>query len=131
MIDADRRQARHKNAHMGVDCAERIDEGEIIGDKFVAIVRPVARIGVVDAQMDHGNIGTKLQRGAKFGLIKIRTMAATQQSGAGFAKVLHLIAFAEQTLQHDGVSLLLSVGHTGAVGDTIPHAGHFDYAARR
>ena len=81
--------------------------------------------------MNHGNIGTKLQRGAKFGLIKIRTMAATQQGGAGFAEVLHLIAFAEQTLQHHGVSLLLSVGHTGAVCDTIPHAGHFDYATRR
>ena len=49
MIDADRRQARHENAHMGVDCAQRIDECKIIGDEFVAIVRPVARIGIVDA----------------------------------------------------------------------------------
>ena len=81
--------------------------------------------------MNHSNVGTKLQCSAKFGLIKIRTMTATQQGGAGFAEVLHLIAFTEQTLQHDGVSLLLSVGHTGAVGDTIPHAGHFYHAACR
>ena len=78
MINANRRQARHENAHLRIDCTQRIDESEIIGDEFVAIVRPVARIGIVDAEMHHGDIGTKLQRRAKFGLVKIRTMTATQ-----------------------------------------------------
>ena len=129
MINTDRSQSRHENAHMGVDCAQRIDEGKIIGDEFVAIVRPVARIGVVDAQMDHRNIGTKLQRGTKFRLVEIGAMAMTQQGRTGFAEVLHLIPLAEQALQHHRVGILLAVGHSGAVGNTIPDTSHFDGAA--
>ena len=131
MINTDRSQSRHENAHMGVGGAQRIDEGKIIGDEFVAIVRPVARIGVVDAQMDHRNIGTKLQCGTKFRLIEIGTMAMTQQGRAGFAEVLHLITLAEQALQHHRVGILLAVGHSGTVGNTIPDTGHFDGAACR
>jgi len=71
-----------------------------IGDgECVAVIGPVARVGVVGAEMDHGYVGRKLKCMCEFFRLAVRVVAFPEQCGAVAPEVAHLIAFAKRLLQ--------------------------------
>ena len=48
-------QRRHQGddyPRPGTDAAQRVDQGQVIPHEFIAVIGPVARIRIIDAQMD-------------------------------------------------------------------------------
>ncbi len=72
----DGREARHQNAARGISLAERVDERPVVGDELVAVMGPVARVGVVDAEVDDHDVGSEGQRLGALGLLVVGTVTA-------------------------------------------------------
>ena len=64
----------NKNAHLRVYLLKTIDKSEIISNKIIAIIRPVARVSIVDTQVNHHYISPKSKRLLVFLLFYIRAM---------------------------------------------------------
>ena len=94
----DWQQAGHNDAGLGVGHAERIDEGAIVRNKLVAIVGPVARIGIVDAKVNHHNVGSKVHGLAELRLFGVRPMSTKEQCGTGSAEISYFIFLAQHLL---------------------------------
>ena len=57
---------------------ERFDQGEIVRDEVIPIVRPVARIGVVESEMDNNQVACKIESCPVFLLFAVRTVSFVQ-----------------------------------------------------
>ena len=49
MVVADRGEARQNDANFWIDLSERIHQRHIVAHKFISKIRPIARVGVIDA----------------------------------------------------------------------------------
>ena len=49
MVVADGGEARQNDANFRIDLSERIHQRHIVAHKFITKIRPIARVGVVDA----------------------------------------------------------------------------------
>ncbi len=126
MIRAQGCQFGQDYAHVGIAGPQRVDDGEIVAREFGVVVRPVARVSVVDAEVDDGDVGPEVQRLAELRQLVVGQVAFAQQRGAGMAEVAHFVGVAEQALQLRGIGVDLAVGQLEAVGDTVAYAGHPD-----
>ena len=129
MIVSNWRKAREDNPHFGIGLSQRVHECHIVPHKLIAEIAPISRIGVVDAEVNHGNISLKLHRISKLRLLEIGAMSVSQESGTRFAEVAHDIILAEHTLQLCRIGILLTIGNARAVGDAIAHASHAHHFA--
>ena len=73
--------SRHQDTRLWIDYTERVDQRQIVSDEIITIIGPVARIGIIDAQMNHNNISREGQCLLKFFLSDIGTMPFIQQCG--------------------------------------------------
>ena len=73
--------SRHQDTHLRIDYTERVDQRQIVSDEIITIIGPVARIGIIDTQMNHNNISREGQCPLKFLLSDIGTMPFIQQCG--------------------------------------------------
>ena len=120
----DGRHPCEEKACLGVGGAERVDQRDVVLREIIAEERPVARIGVVDTEVNHHDVGTEIECISVDFLRDVRAVSATQQGRAGVAEVAHVIALAEAFLQARRVALGVAVGEAVAVGDAVAHAGH-------
>ncbi|GFI07475.1 hypothetical protein IMSAGC006_02232 [Muribaculaceae bacterium] len=96
---ADRGHVGHYDAHVGVHRAQGVGEPQIVAHECVAVIGPVARVGVVGAEMDHGYVRRKLKCMREFCRLAVRVVAFPEQCGTVAPEVAHLIAFAKRLLQ--------------------------------
>ena len=107
-----------------IGLAQAVDEGEVVGDELVAIIGPVARIGIVEAEVDDGLVGCK-GNGIVIGLLlHVGAMATAQEGGSRMAEVADLIPRPQQRGQLRGVRCAGWVAVAVAVGDAIAYTSH-------
>ena len=82
----------------GIGLVERIYQGEVVVDEVIPEVRPVSRVGIVYAQMNHDDVALETQGVLIFFLLDVRAMAMIQQRRAGFAEVADFIVRPQQSL---------------------------------
>ena len=111
-------------AHLRIGSTQRIHYRKVVLDEFVAIVGPVARVGIVDAEGYHGNVALEGERLLKLLLHHLGAVAVIEQRGTGLAEVAHYIPLAQHTLQLRWIGVAGTVLDTGAVGDTVAYASH-------
>ena len=63
MAVGDRRQAADPDFTLRVRLSESIDQGQIILREVIPVIRPVARIGVVQSEVDDDPVGGKVEGG--------------------------------------------------------------------
>ena len=123
---ADGRHPGDEEPRLGIDTPETVDEREVIPHEFVPEMRPVPRVRVIDSQMDYDDVTRERHRLAELLLLKIRTMAVTQERRARFAEVPHLVSVAQQRLQLRRIAFLFPVIEPHPVRDAVAHAGNLD-----
>ena len=101
--------AGDEDAHLGIDRAQGVDEVAVVGDELVTVVGPVAWVGIVDPEVDDGDVGLIGQRLPILLLLDVGTVAALQQGRPRLTEVAHLVALSQHALQECGVGLLLSI----------------------
>ena len=107
--------------------AERVDERAIVTNELVAVVRPVARIGVVESEVDHDEVGLEIHRLSELRQLHIGPVAVIEQGGSRVSEVNHFVAVAQQLLQHYGIGCVLTVAQAIAEGDAVAHTRHALY----
>ena len=115
---------RQYEAHLWIGCTQRIHYRKVVLDKFVAIVGPVARVGIVDAEVYHGYVAFEGKHLLKLLLHHIGAVAVIEQRGTGLAEVAHYIPLAQHTLQLRGIGVVRTVLNTGAIGNAVAYASH-------
>ena len=126
MQGSERRHSANHHAALGIDHPESVDQCSIVGDEVIAIVGPVARVGIVDTKMNHDNIGSESLGIGIFLLKDIWPMTLAEQCCSRLAEVAHFIAASQQVLQAHRISLSRSVSKTCAVCDAVAHTCHLD-----
>ena len=124
MAMEDGRHQANPNPCLRIRHAERVDERTIIADELIAVVRPVARVGIVQSQMNDDEVGFEVHSLPELRQLRIRPVAVTEQGGSRVAKVSDVEALAQQLLKHNGIGGVLTVAQAVAIGDAIAHAGH-------
>lgn len=119
------RNAGQQETGLGVGTPEAVYQGQVVGRESVLQVRPVAGIGVVDAQVDDHDIPGKVHGLPELFLPHVRPVPLPQQRGAALAKIPHLVSGAQQTLKPRGIALLHPVIQLHPVSDAVTHARHF------
>ena len=127
VVVADGREMRYEDAHLWVHLSQGVDEMQIIGYKLIAVIGPVAWVGVVDAEMHHSDIGCERLRCVPLSLLEIRHVAVCQQCGRRPPEVSHLIGVAQHTLQLRRIRVVFAVFDACSVGDAVSHARHLQF----
>ena len=110
MCAADGCHPGNQEPGLGIDAPETVDEREVIPHELVLEMRPVARVRVVDSQMDHDDVTGELHRLAELLLLEIRPMAMAQERRARLAEVSHLVLVPQHPLQLHRMEQLRSLG---------------------
>ena len=126
VVAADGCHPRDQEPRLGIDAPETVDKREVIPHEFVLEVRPVARVRIVDPQMNHDDVSGELHRLAELFLLEIRPVAVAQERRARLAEVPDLVAVAQQRLQLRRIAFPLPVVQPHPVRDAVPHAGDLD-----
>ena len=98
----------------------------IIGNELILIVRPIARVRVIDPEMNHGDVRTESQSLLVLLLLEVGAMPPSEQCSSRLPEVLYLVLRSQLLLQEDGVGFVLTVCESIAVGDAIADAGYAD-----
>ena len=125
-VENGRHQA-NPNPCLRIRHTERVDERTVIADELIAVVRPVARVGIVQPQMNDDEVGFEVESLSELRQLRIRPVAVTEQGGSRVAKVSDVEALAQQLLQHNRIGGVLAVAQAVAIGDAIAHAGHAEF----
>ena len=115
------------DASLRIGHAEGVDECAVVADELIAVVRPVARVGVVESEMNHHEVGLEVESLSEFRQLRVGPMAMTEQCGSRVAEVLHLVLRTQQLLQHHGIGRVLTVAQSVAIGHAVAHASHAEY----
>ena len=83
--------------------AQAVDEGEVVGNELVAVVGPVARVGIVEPQVDDGLVGRKGEGIAPSLLLYVGAVPMAQECGSRVPEVAHAVTFAQHLCQAGGV----------------------------
>jgi hypothetical protein len=63
----------------------------IIGDELILIVRPIARIRVIDPEMNHGDVWAESQSLLVLLLLEVGAMPRSEQCRSGLSEVLYQV----------------------------------------
>ena len=124
MVVGDGREERDEHPTLRVLLAQSVDKSQVVAHEFVAIERPVARVGVVHSEVDDGDVALESLCLRPFLLLCVRTMAVAQQRGARLSEVAHLISIAKHLLQLRRIRLGSRVGESHAVCDAVADTRH-------
>ena len=116
--------ATNPHFRLGICHLEGINEGNVVGIKLVAEVGPVARVGIIKAEVNHHDVCLKVYRLAVFRHLHIGAMSLAEQRRTRMPEVFHLIAVAKHRLQTHGVGLFSTVRDSHAVSNAVAHARH-------
>jgi hypothetical protein len=122
----DRGHTAYPYLNIWIDLTQRVDHSQIVGDELIAVIGPVAGIGIVEAKMDDGLVGGKAEGIAPSLLTDVRKVATIEQCGARMTKVAHLVAIAQHLRQTYRIRGTRRVTVTIAVGDAVAYAGYAD-----
>jgi len=78
--------------------------------------------------MNHGDIWAESQSLLVLLLLEVGVMPPSEQGRSGLPEVLYLVLRSQLLLQEDGISFVLTVCESIAIGDTIADAGYADRA---
>ena len=119
--------ARQEETYLRVHLTEGLHQGTIIADKLIPIVRPIAWIGVVDAEVDDHDVAGKGQGILVFLLLGVGAMSVVQECSTGLAEVTHLVLVAQHALELHGIGIHFPVCYPRTIGDAVSHTCHFDF----
>ena len=91
--------------------------------ELVLEVRPVARVRIVDAQVNDHDVPGEIHRLPELFLLEIRPVSVTQERRARLAEVPDLVTVAEHFLQSDRIAFPLPVIQPHPVCNAVSHAG--------
>ncbi len=121
---------RDRGHPANVDLRRRIgrsktrDQGGVIRDELVPVIGPVPRVGVVDPEVDHHDVGPKSDRRGILVGFRIGIMAPVQERRAAAAEVPYVIPRAEHPSQHGRIAVSFAIVDQHAVRDAVPDARH-------
>ena len=121
-----RSHASNEEAHLRIRLAEIVHQRTVVADKFIAVVGPVARVGIVDTQMNHHNIPCKGHRILVLLLLGVRTVSLVEQGSSRLTEIAHLVGIAQHSLQLHGIGIHFPVFHACAIGNAVAHTSHLD-----
>ena len=78
--------------------SKRVDQGAIVADEVVAVVRPVARVGVVQSEVDNHPVGLEIESFPIFINFRVGPMTAVEQRRTRVAEVPNVVLVAQQAL---------------------------------
>lgn len=110
----------------GVGHTEGVNQGMVVGHEVVAMLRPVAWVGIVEAKVDYHHVGFEGQGVFELGQLHVGVMPFVEQRGATVPKVAHIVAVDQHLLQAHRVGLRFTVGQFVAKCHTVAHTGHLD-----
>ena len=119
--------ARQEETYLRVHLTEGLHQCTIIADKLIPIVRPIAWIGVVDAEVDDHDVAGKGQGILVFLLLGVGAMSVVQECSTGLAEVTHLVLVAQHALELHGIGIHFPVRYPRTIGDAVSHTCHFDF----
>ena len=122
----DGRHAAYPYLYVGVGGAQGVDEGEVVGDELIAVVGPVARVGVVEPEVDDGLVGGEGERVAPRLLVDVGAVPTAQERGSRVPEVAHFVAVAQHLAEARGVGGVCRVAVPVPVGDAVAYAGYAD-----
>ena len=111
--------------------AERVDECTVVTDEFIAVIRPVARIGVVQSEVDNHPVGLEVKGLPIFRQLPVWLMTMPKQRCTGMAEVLDFILIAQQLLQDDRIGGMLTVVQSVAICHAVTNTGNTQLALCR
>ena len=103
---------------------ERVDESMVVGDEFFFPVGPVARVGVVQSEMNHYPVRLEVKSLTEFLRVDVGAVALVEQRSARMSEVPDLETVAQHLLQTYGVCCVFTVFQSIAIGDAVADAGH-------
>lgn len=103
----------------------------VVGHEVVAMLRPIAWVGIVEAKVDYHHVGFEGQGVFELGQLHVGVMPFVDQRGATVPKVTHIVAVAQHLLQAHGVGLRFTVGQFVTKCHTVAHTGHLDGRAAK
>ena len=124
VVVSDGREECDDDAALRVLLAQRVDESEVVAHELVAIVGPVAWIGVVYAEVYHSDVALESFRFSPFLLSYVGSMSVAEQCGARLPEVAHFVAVAQHLLQLRRIRLCSRVGERHAVCNAVAYARH-------
>ena len=107
-----RSHSSQEETHLRIHLTERLHQGTVITDKFVSVVRPVAWVGIVDAEMYHYDVTGKSQGILILLLLGIRAMSLVQQSSSRLTEVTYFVLLTQHALQLHRISIYFSISNT-------------------
>ena len=118
------RHQTNPDLRLRIGHAERVDECAVVANELVAVVRPVAWIGVIESEVDHDEVGLEIHRLSELRQLHVGPVAVIEQGGSRVSEVNHFVAVAQQLLQHYGIGCVLTIAQAIAVGDAVAYACH-------
>ena len=110
----------------GSCCLQTVDELAVVVFEFVAEVRPIARVGIVQPEMYDRDISTEFQGFAVFFLFVVGTVSVSEECGSAFSEIPDFIVVAEHPLQLCRIGQAVAPFDAVAEGDAVADACHFD-----
>ena len=77
----DGRHQANEDAYLGICCTEGINKGAVVGDKVLLPVGPVARVCIVQTQMDDYPVGGVVECLTEFGQFDVGAMPLREERG--------------------------------------------------
>ena len=91
--------AAHIHLYLGVCPAQGFDDVYVISVEVVAVVGPVAWVGIVQSQVYYCNVGRELKRSLVLGQVDVWAVPLAQKGSTGVPEVAYLISLAKHLLQ--------------------------------
>ena len=98
MAVEDGRHRANPDFRLRIHGAKRVDQSAIVADEVVAVVRPVARVGVVQSEVDNHPIGLEIKGFLIFVNLRVGPMTAVEQRRTRVAEVPNVVLVAQQVL---------------------------------
>ena len=124
VVVSDGREECDDDAALRVLLAQRVDESEVVAHELVAVVGPVAWVGIVYAEVYHSDVALESLRFSPFLLSYVGSMSVAEQCGARLSEVAHFVAVAQHLLQLRRIRLCSRVGERHAVCNAVAYARH-------
>ncbi len=118
--------AAYNNTATGVDALESIYKPQIITHKIVSVIRPVARVGVVEPQMYDHHIARKGDSVGKLLLLHIGTVPPRQKRRPRLTEITYIVTLAQKLRQPGRITIMLSVLDPHAISDAVTDTCHLD-----
>ena len=118
----------YEDASLGVHREEGIYQRAVVGNELLLPVRPVARVGVIETEVDDDPVGLEVEGLMELRQVDVGAVAFVEEGGSRVSEIgdfesAGTIGAVEHLLQTNGICIALAVSEAVAIGDAVAHTG--------